>query len=116
MGFHPPYTKQALRHPANDELRIYFGDQQQVWANTRIRNSYGPAVMLPPGEDFMKYKWPVKRRDVLMIQVGGFDEDVLEPFSEHLIHEGANIVCVIYGGEKYTANIAKFIPEVSNVG
>ena len=110
----PPFAKQAAKYPTTDEIRIYVGDCDQVWTNTKVRNSYGPAIMLPPGEGFLKYRWPVKGREVLMIQVGGFDEDVLEAFCTYIVIEGANVVRVVYGEDGAGARIATFRPEVSD--
>ena len=95
----PANSKQAARYPDTDELRIYFGDSPEVWKETMIRNGYGPAVMLPPGDDFMEYRWPVKDREVLMVQVGTYPEKSIPPFCHRLVMQGAPIVRVLYGSQ-----------------
>ena len=90
-------SKQIDSHPPTDELRVYFGDSLDVWRHTMIRNSYGPATMLPPGEDFIEYQWPVKERDVLMVQIGNYHESAIPSFSRHLVMQGAPVVRVLYG-------------------
>ena len=92
----PPGTKQSEKYPTTDEIRIYFGVSPDVWRHTMLRCGYGPAALLPPGEDFTQYKWPVTGRDVLMMQIGKYQEGVLQQFCEHLVIKGATIVRVIY--------------------
>ena len=106
----PPNSKQATRYPVADEMRVYFGDSPDVWRHTMIRNGYGPAIMLPPGYDFTQYKWPVRGRDVLMLQIGEYQESVLQPFCKHLVIEGATVVRVVYGSQ-----LSVFRPEASYV-
>ena len=109
----PPYAKQAAKSSLKDELRIYFGDSRDVWVHTRIRNNYGPAIMLPPGDNFSQYTWPIRRREVLMIQIGDYLEQSILPFCHHLIIEGATIVRVLYSNEG-KPDIAVFIPQEVN--
>ena len=103
----PPNSKQATRYPIADEVRVYFGDSPDVWRHTLIRNSYGPAIMLPPGEGFTQYRWPVMDRDVLMMQVGDYPENAIPPFCQHLVMQGASVVRVLYG-----VHLSVFRPEV----
>ena len=92
----PPFTVMAAKYPATDEIRIYVGSNRQSWDVARLRNAYGPAVLLPPGEDFNKYKWPVKGREVLVLLLGEFPEE--QEFAAHLVNEGAPVVRVLNGG------------------
>ena len=92
----PPYSKQVAKHPISEEMRVYFGDSQDVWLHTKIRNHYAPAVMLPPGGQFNKYQWPVKGREVLMLQTGGYQVEQIPGFAGVLLRSGAKIVRVLY--------------------
>lgn len=109
----PPFTKLAGEHPSSSELRIYVGSNSQLWDLTRLRNAYGPAIMLPPGDNFSQYTWPIRRREVLMIQIGDYLEQSIPPFCHHLIIEGATIVRVLYSNEG-KPDIAIFIPQEVN--
>ena len=105
----PPNSKQATRYPVTAELRVYFGYSPDAWRHTMMRNGYGPAIMLPPGEDFTQYQWPVRGRDVLMMQIGNYPENAIPPFCQHLVMQGAPVVRVLYGTQ-----LSVFRPEVSH--
>ena len=92
----PPFGKLAEKHSPTTELRIYLGDNPQAWDVARLRNSTGPAVLLPPGEDFNDYRWLVARRDVLLIQLGPYDQ--VQAFARHLLNQAATVVRLLYGG------------------
>jgi hypothetical protein len=95
----PPFAKQAAKHKTGDEIRIYVGSNRQGWEVARLRNSYGPAMLLPPGDDFRNYKWPVKGREVLMFQTGGYSQN--REFAVHLVEQGARIVRALVGDKMH---------------
>jgi hypothetical protein len=92
----PPFAKLAGKHPSSKELRIYVGSNYQLWDVTRLRNAYAPAVLLPPGDDFRAYRWPVNGREVLMLQVGDFQTEAIHSFACDLLRAGAVIVRVLH--------------------
>ena len=106
-----PYSKQAAMWPVTEELRIYFGISRDVWRYAKTRNHYAPALMLPPGEEFTRYQWPVQGRDVLAIQIGDYPEQSIILFCHHLVIQGAAIVRVLLEGEPL---LARFIREERN--
>lgn len=92
----PPYSKQASNYPVTNEVRVYFGSSRDVWRYTKVCNRYSPAVMLPPGDQFDKYQWPVRGREVLMLQVGDYQVDEIPGFARVLVLAGALIVRVLH--------------------
>jgi hypothetical protein len=91
----PPFGKLADKHPSTAELRIYLGDNPQSWNVARLRNSAGPALLLPAGEDFSGYRWPVSGREVLLMLLGPYYQ--VQEFATHLLSQGAWIVRVPHG-------------------
>ena len=91
----PPFAKSAAQYSPTTELRVYLGDNPQAWDVVRLRNGYGPAVMLPAGDDYRHYAWPVARREVLIMQVGPYGE--MQEFAAHLLELGAQVVRVLHG-------------------
>jgi hypothetical protein len=91
----PPFARLAEKYSVSTELRIYAGSNPQAWDVARLRNSGGPAVLLPAGDDFNDYKWPVSGREVLMLLLGPFDQ--VQNFAAHLLAQGALVVRVLRG-------------------
>ena len=92
----PPYGRQISRNPVAREIRVYFGDSPQAWDHTRARQKYGPAVLLPAGEDFAIYRWDVNKREVLMLQIGNYVTEDIPDFARMLLMAGAVIVRVLH--------------------
>jgi len=92
----PPYGRHIYRYPLTQEIRIYFGDSPQTWDHCKARQAYGPAVLLPPGENYIAYQWPVDGREVLMLQIGEYLTEEIPGFARVLLIAGAVIVRVLY--------------------
>ena len=100
----PPFARRAAEHKTSTELRIYVGSDRHGWDVARVRNSYGPALLLPPGDDFMSYNWPVKDREVFTLQTGEFSQG--RAFAIHLVARGALIVRALVGDKLHTVRRA----------
>jgi hypothetical protein len=100
----PPFSKQLANHKTGYEIRIYVGSNRQGWEVARLRNSYGPALWLPPGDNFKNYNWPVKSREVLMFKTGEYSQ--WREFAVHLVQKGALIVRVLVGDKLHTVRVS----------
>jgi len=92
----PPYGRQINQYLITQEIRVYFGDSPQVWTHARARQKYGPAVLLPYGDDFTIYRWEVNKREVLMLQIGDYVTKEIPGFARTLLIAGAVIVRVLH--------------------
>ena len=66
-----------------------------------MRNNYAPALLLPPGENYTGYRWPVHGREIFVLQLGEFDQE--KKFARHLLVEGAAVVRVLTGDHRLNA-------------
>ena len=104
----PPYGRQIYRYPLTQETRVYFGDSPQIWEHCKVRQAYGPAILLPSSENYDAYQWPVKGREIFMLQIGQYPTNEIPCFARVLLIAGAVIVRVLYPG-----GLATFRPQRS---
>jgi hypothetical protein len=86
----PPYGRNVVNNPRN--VFIYAG--RDAWSSGRTRaNLVGKnsVMVLPPGEDFRAYRWPVKGLSLMLVWPDGSLSDV-QAFGEHLVRAGAALV------------------------
>jgi hypothetical protein len=94
----PPYTKLAAKCSHKDEMRIYFGDSQDVWIHARIRNTLAPpALILPPGTRAESFSWPVANWSVFAIQCGDYPIEEIRKLARLMLQSGALVFRVLYG-------------------
>lgn len=95
-----PYSK-TLK-PNIRTLKVYCDSDAWYWAE-RSANAFGNAVVLPYGERFSKYEWPVKGRGVVVFDFEGKRTEHIE-FLQELLRSGAQDVKIIdadYSGGLY---------------
>jgi hypothetical protein len=83
----PPYGRDVANNPSN--VFIYAG--AGAWAVGRARAKIvgnNSVMVLPPDEDFYKYRWPVQGVPLMLIWHNGSLSEV-KAFGEHLIRCGS---------------------------
>lgn len=79
----PPYGRDVADNPCN--VFIYAGTD--AWTSGRARAKHvgsNSVMLLPPGDDFQAYQWPVQGVPILLIWPDGSLSDV-QAFGEHLV-------------------------------
>ena len=90
----PPFGRDVARNPEN--VFIYAG--ANAWAAGKARAQFvgrNSVLVLPPGEDFRVYRWPVQCVPLLLVWPDG---DIAEnrDFVAHLIQQGSPHVVALH--------------------
>jgi hypothetical protein len=83
----PPYGRDVAKNPQN--VFIYAGDN--AWTAGRIRAGVvgkNSLLVLPPGEDYQTYRWPVQGVPLLLVWPDGELNEV-KAFVAYLIQQGS---------------------------
>ena len=83
----PPYGRDVSRNPQN--VFIYAG--ADAWTVGRNRASIvgkNSVLILPPCEDFRRYRWPVQGVPLMLIWLDGYLYEVKD-FAGYLIQQGS---------------------------
>lgn len=99
----PPYSKSLTAFsPLNNELVLFFGDDENNWLYAKSKASRHEPFLLLPDESPERYFWPVRGWDVLGKQYGDFSMDKIPLLAQTLLGFGANVVRVLYRTDKGT--------------
>jgi hypothetical protein len=86
----PPYGKDVEARPEN--VFIYAG--ANAWTSALLRAATvgrNSVMVLPYGESFAQYRWPVSGHELVLIWPDGSLPEV-RAFGEHLVRSGAALV------------------------